>query len=123
MIGTSVPEAYARCEAITREQARNFYYGIRLLPADKRAVLCAVYALARRIDDIGDGDLPNADKLTRLNVLEAALDDPAGSTDPVLVAVGDAVRRYPIPLGAFEELVDGVRMDVTGRTYATFDDL
>ncbi len=123
MIGTSVPEAYARCEAITREQARNFYYGIRLLPADKRAVLCAVYALARRIDDIGDGDLPNADKLTRLKVLEAALDDPAGSTDPVLVAVGDAVRRYPIPLGAFEELVDGVRMDVTGRTYATFDDL
>jgi 15-cis-phytoene synthase len=123
MIGTSVPEAYARCEAITREQARNFYYGIRLLPADKRAVLCAVYALARRIDDIGDGDLPNAEKLTRLNVLEAALDDPAGSTDPVLVAVGDAVRRYPIPLGAFEELVDGVRMDVTGRTYATFDDL
>lgn len=123
MIGTSVPEAYARCEAITREQARNFYYGIRLLPADKRAVLCAVYALARRIDDIGDGDLPNADKLTRLKVLEAALDDPAGSADPVLVAVGDAVRRYPIPLGAFEELVDGVRMDVTGRTYATFDDL
>jgi phytoene synthase len=123
MTGTSVPEAYARCEAITREQARNFYYGIRLLPADKRAVLCAVYALARRIDDIGDGDLPNADKLTQLKVLEAALDDPAGSTDPVLVAVGDAVRRYPIPLGAFEELVDGVRMDVTGRTYATFDDL
>jgi phytoene synthase len=123
MTGTSVPEAYAHCEAITREQARNFYYGIRLLPADKRAVLCAVYALARRIDDIGDGDLPNADKLTQLKVLEAALDDPAGSTDPVLVAVGDAVRRYPIPLGAFEELVDGVRMDVTGRTYATFDDL
>ncbi len=123
MTGTSVPEAYARCEAITREQARNFYYGIRLLPADKRAVLCAVYALARRIDDIGDGDLPSADKLTQLKVLEAALDDPAGSTDPVLVAVGDAVRRYPIPLGAFAELVDGVRMDVTGRTYATFDDL
>lgn len=123
MIGTSVPDAYLRCEAITREQARNFYYGIRLLPADKRAVLCAVYALARRIDDIGDGDLPTTDKLTQLKVLRAALDDPAASTDPVLVAVGDAVRRYPIPLDAFEELVDGVQMDVTGRTYATFDDL
>jgi phytoene synthase len=123
MIGTSVPDAYARCEAITRDQARNFYYGIRLLPADKRAVLCAVYALARRIDDIGDGDLPATDKLTQLKILRAALDTPAASTDPVLVAVGDAVRRYPIPLDAFEELVDGVRMDVTGRTYTTFDDL
>lgn len=123
MTGATVLDAYARCEAVTREQARNFYYGIRLLPADKRAVLCAVYALARRIDDIGDGDLPAADKLTQLRVVEAALDDPAGGSDPVFVAVGDAVRRYPIPLGAFQELVDGVRMDVTGRTYTTFDDL
>jgi phytoene synthase len=123
MIGTSVRDAYVRCECITRDQARNFYYGIRLLPADKRAVLCAVYALARRIDDIGDGDLPAGEKLTQLKVLRGALTDLAGSSDPVLVAVGDAVRRYPIPLEAFEELVDGVEMDVTGHIYDTFDDL
>ena len=57
--------AYAACEAITRAEARNFYYGIRLLPAPKRRALCAVYALARRIDDIGDGDLPASQKLER----------------------------------------------------------
>jgi 15-cis-phytoene synthase len=122
MTGT-VREAYVRCEAITREQARNFYYGIRLLPADKRAVLCAVYALARRIDDIGDGDLPTSEKLAQLKTLRAALGELPDSTDPVLVAVADAVRRYPIPLDAFDELMDGVEMDVTGRTYPTFDDL
>jgi 15-cis-phytoene synthase len=43
--------------------------------------------------------------------------------DQVLVAVADASRRYPIPLGAFDELVDGVEMDIIGRTYATFDEL
>jgi phytoene/squalene synthetase len=59
----SVTDAYELCESITRTQARNFYYGIRLLRPDKRAGLCAVYALARRIDDIGDGDLPRPDKL------------------------------------------------------------
>ncbi len=122
MTGT-VGDAYARCEVITREQARNFYYGIRLLPGDKRAVLCAVYALARRIDDIGDGDLPTAEKLAQLKTLRAAMSALPGSTDPVLVAVADAVRRYPIPLDAFDELVDGVEMDVIGRTYPTFDDL
>jgi 15-cis-phytoene synthase len=120
---TTVQDAYGRCEAITRDEARNFFYGIRLLPPDKRAALCAVYALARRIDDIGDGDLPAADKLTRLAELRGALDDLAGSHDPVLVAVGDAARRYPIPVGAFAELIDGVGMDVNGRTYASFDDL
>ena len=56
----SLDDAYRLCESITKEQARNFYYGIRLLPAAKRSVLCAVYALARRVDDIGDGDLPTA---------------------------------------------------------------
>jgi 15-cis-phytoene synthase len=40
-----------------------------------------------------------------------------------MLAVADAGRRYPIPLGAFEELVDGIEMDIIGRTYATFDEL
>ncbi len=59
-------EAYAQCEQITWEQARNFAYGIRLLPPDKRRALAAVYAYARRIDDIGDGDLPAAEKTAQL---------------------------------------------------------
>ncbi|MBX6355093.1 MAG: presqualene diphosphate synthase HpnD [Micromonosporaceae bacterium] len=120
---TTTQDAYRECEAITKAQARNFYYGIRLLPAAKRSVLCAVYALARRIDDIGDGDLPTGQKVTALAQLRQALGDMARSDDPVLLAVADAARRFPIPLGAFAEIVDGVEMDVTGRTYATFDEL
>jgi 15-cis-phytoene synthase len=120
---TTVAEAYARSEEITRTEARNFYYGIRLLPAGKRQVLCAIYALARRVDDIGDGDLPVDAKTAALAGLRGQLAHLPGSTDPVLIAVADAARRYPIPLGAFDELIDGVEMDVTGRRYATFDDL
>lgn len=130
MLTPTLVEAYGACEAITREQARNFYYGIRLLPADKRSVLCAVYALARRIDDIGDGDLPAQEKAARLTGVRAAVAALTGGIedgDPVLTALADAARRYPIPLGAFAELVDGVEMDVAmdtaGHRYATFDDL
>ena len=119
----SLDDAYRLCESITREQARNFYYGIRLLPAAKRSVLCAVYALARRVDDIGDGDLPTEEKVRALASLRADLSAIERAGDPVLAAVADAARRYPIPLAAFTELVDGVEMDVTGRRYQTFDDL
>ena len=65
-LATDVRAAYEHCEQVTKTQARNFSYGITLLPGDKRRALSAVYAYARRIDDIGDGDLPPADKLTAL---------------------------------------------------------
>src|SRR5579875_2122634 len=120
----SVAAAYAECERITREQARNFSWGIRLLPAPKRTALSAVYAFARRVDDIGDGDLPAAEKLTRLAEVRAQAADPDGwPDDPVLVALDDAARRLPIPLAAFGELVDGCEMDVTGVSYDSLDDL
>ncbi|WP_322767071.1 MULTISPECIES: presqualene diphosphate synthase HpnD [unclassified Frankia] len=120
----TVTEAYASCESLTREAARNFSYGIRLLPAEKRAALSAVYAFARRLDDIGDGDLPLAEKVVRLAAARAdILALGTSSTDPVLVALSDACRRFPIPVDAFSELIDGVEMDLRGVTYETFDDL
>jgi 15-cis-phytoene synthase len=123
-ITVSVADAFELCESITKTQARNFYYGIRLLRPDKRAALCVVYALARRIDDIGDGDLPRADKLAALGQLRCALADlDRPGADPVLIALAEVTRRLPLPLGAVEELIDGVEMDVLGRHYADFDEL
>jgi len=118
----TVADAYRECEAITKQQARNFYYGIRLLPAAKRNALCAVYAISRRIDDIGDGDLPLAEKTAALSSLRASL-RATPTSDAVLVALADAASRFPIPMGAFDELIDGVEMDLAGRTYQTFDEL
>jgi phytoene synthase len=119
----TLDQAYSICETTTRTQARNFHYGIRLLPRDKRLALCAVYALARRVDDIGDGSLPDEVKRRRLRELRrtiAVMDDAA---DPVLVAVRDAARRLPIPIAAFDELIDGVEMDLDGTRFVTFDEL
>ena len=120
--------AYRRCEEITRTEARNFSYGIRLLRPPERSAMSALYAVARRIDDIGDGDAPAADKLAALGAtrseIMAIADDPAGGgDDPVLVALGDAARRYHLPMSALDELIEGCEMDVRGTTYATFDDL
>ncbi|MFE3738684.1 presqualene diphosphate synthase HpnD [Streptomyces sp. NPDC059096] len=121
--------AYSYCEAVTGQQARNFAYGIRLLPTDKRQAMSALYAFSRRVDDIGDGTLAPEAKQTRLEETRALLDRVrAGEvddddTDPVAVAVADTARRFPVPLDGLDELIDGVLMDVRGDTYETWDDL
>ncbi len=123
-MAAEVAAAYRHCEHVTRTQARNFSYGIRLLPPAKRRALSAVYAFARRIDDIGDGDLEAAEKLVLLDEARKAAADPAVyPDDPALVGLADAARRFPIPLSAFGELIDGCAADVRGTSYATFDEL
>ncbi|GAA3084525.1 phytoene synthase [Kribbella aluminosa] len=119
----TVAEAYVACLDITRSEARNFYYGIRLLPPPKRNALSALYALARRIDDIGDGALPLADKRTALAEVRKDLGRLDDLSDPVYVAVADAARRYPVPLGAFEELVAGVETDLGDVRVGDFEEL
>lgn len=133
----NVQQAYTVCEAITRREARNFSYGIRLLPGPKRRAMSAIYAAARRIDDIGDGDLPDETKMRQLSELRATLTSvraggrPAAedavlgrpAEDPVLVALADAAERFPLPLEALGEIVDGCLADVTVHRYQTFDEL
>ncbi len=121
---TDVAAAYARCEHIMVSAAKNFSYGIRLLAPEKRGALAAVYALARRIDDIGDGDLPAGEKLRLLDEARRDIKAIGGPTsDPVLIALADAASRLPIPVPAFLELVEGCELDVRGTRYQTFPEL
>jgi phytoene synthase len=120
---TDLGVAYRTAAELTKREARNFYYGIRLLPPAQRAALCAVYAVARRIDDIGDDPGTPEAKTAGLTRMRAELAALPRATDPVLVALAHAASTFPIPLSAFDELVDGVEMDLLGTTYASFDDL
>src|SRR5437763_5905024 len=117
----SVADAYRHCEALTREQAGNFYYGIRLLPGPKRRAMCAVYAFAWLIDDIGDGQEPAQRKLELLADARAQLEVEDGS--PMRIALADAERRFTLPREALTDLIDGVEMDVRGTEYEIFDEL
>ncbi|HWD25040.1 MAG TPA: squalene/phytoene synthase family protein, partial [Acidimicrobiales bacterium] len=89
--------AYARCEEITKAEAKNFSYGIRLLPEEKRHAMSALYAFARRVDDVGDGAAGVGEKLDALGGIRKALDDldhgDAPEGDPVLVGLLDAIDR------------------------------
>lgn len=129
--------AFERCLAITRREAKNFYYGIRLLRPPKRRAMAALYAFARYIDDIGDGDAPPQVKLSQLASLREitlAIAGVGGGTvgdvggpapddlEAVIAGVAYAAREFPIPVEAFEEIIAGCEEDSRQTSYQTIDD-
>ncbi len=118
----TVEQAYAEVERVTRREAKNFAYGIMVLPRRKRRAIAAVYAFARRVDDVADGPLPAAERREQLEALRIALGDPAPA-EPMLVALADARARFGIPEEALSALVDGGLQDTSQTRYASFVEL
>ena len=114
--------AYAEVERLTRRRARNFAYGIMVLPREKRRAIAAIYAFARRVDDIADGELPAGEKRAQLDRLRTAIDSAPGE-DAMLVALADARTRFPIPGGALDALIAGGLQDLEQSRYAHFEEL
>ena len=114
--------AYAEVERLTRKRARNFAYGIMVLPREKRRAISAIYAFARRVDDLADGELPAEEKRRRLEDLRATLDSEPGE-DATLVALADARTRFPIPGEALQALIAGGLQDLEQTRYAHFEEL
>jgi phytoene synthase len=121
----NLEHAYAECARVTRREAKNFAWGIMLLPRPKRLALTALYAFARRVDDIADGGAEPAARRAALLAVQADLAAlpraPAG--DPVLVALADTLVRYPVPKRALADLVEGGLWDVERCRYADWADL
>jgi len=119
---TTVEQAYAEVQRLTRARARNFAYGIMVLPKPKRRAIAAIYAFAREVDDIADGDAPPAEKRERLEALHGRLDAAPGD-EAMWIALADARERFPIPASALHALVDGGLMDLDRQRYGSFDEL
>jgi len=99
-------QAYSLCREIARREAKNFYYAFVALPEPRRNAICAIYAFMRMADDLADDENFPVD--VRRKNLEAwlagwrAACEGDASTDPVFVAVRDAVERYAIPLSLLD---------------------
>jgi phytoene synthase len=117
----STAAAYDEVLRVTRREAKNFAYGIMVLPKPKRQALAAIYAFARRVDDVADGELPVEEKRGALEELRAALD--AEPREPMFVALADARDRFGIPREPLVALVDGGLQDLEQQTYADFTEL
>jgi squalene synthase HpnC len=137
----SVASSYDECHRIARAAHSNFYYAFYLLPKPKRDGLAALYAFMRLVDDVADEGHDLAAKQRGLADWRAALDDavtgqehfvdgsaalvsasPAGA-DQVLPALVDTMQHFKMPARYLHDLISGAEMDLTLRSYPTFDRL
>ncbi len=110
---------------LARASRSNFLYAFAVLPRPRREAILAVYAFCHQVDDAVDEapDIPTARQ--RLAAWREDLDrafrgDPAG---PVATEAALAAARFGIPRELFDQVVDGVAMDLVPRRYRTMDDL
>ncbi len=113
--------AYRHCRQIAAENGRTYFLATRLLAADQRPAVHALYGFARHADDILDELNPALDVSARAERLQALSDrffaGGAHHDEPVLAAVGDTVRRYGIAADLFEDFLASMRMDLTINGY------
>jgi 15-cis-phytoene synthase len=127
--------SYRHCRDIARRHGTTFFLATRLLPADRRRHVHALYAFARTADDLVDEPRRGVDPAAALDRLEAQLDDAldtgpsdtgpsdTGPSDPVLVAVADTVCRFDIPRSCFDRFLASMRQDLAVASYERWDDL
>ncbi len=126
-------EASSRyCQALTRREAKNFYWGFIALPKDQRTAIYALYSFAREVDDAvdladdleSDNDPLSDSRLEMLELHRERLNRCyAGDFgDPITHVLYQAINQYRIPQEELEALVDGVKMDVSVTRYQTWED-
>ncbi len=118
----ALDRAFARCDAITREHSKTFYFASALLPKAKRRGARALYAFCRETDDVvdrGGGDI-----VRRLDEWRRRALAPAPSPDD-LVPLAWAYTRatYRIPDRLAEQLIEGVARDLSQTRYTDFSQL
>mgnify|MGYP000868632852 FL=1 len=107
--------------AAVRRARSSFYWAMRLLPAERREAMFALYAFCRHLDDIADGPDPVETKRARLAVARgalAALFETRIALDPLLAALSPAIHRFELPHRELESLIEGMEMDVDGPIVA-----
>ncbi|MCH7625206.1 MAG: presqualene diphosphate synthase HpnD [Chloroflexi bacterium] len=124
-MATELDQAYDHCQRIAKENAKNFYYAFKTLPSNKRRAIYATYAFCRLCDDIADEEMPLEEKDRQFAATRRMLDDSMrGNNDgPVFTALEDAARAFNIPREYFEEVIEGVEMDLKKTRFANFEEL
>ena len=137
----TVADSYQHCWDIARGAHSNFIYAFYLLPKQKRDGMAALYAFMRLVDDVADDGDDLGAKQRGLAKWRAALDQAVTGTErttdgssalarqsayssaEVLRALVDTMRRFNMPARYLHDLISGAEMDLTVKTYPTFDRL
>ncbi|HED33737.1 MAG TPA: squalene synthase HpnC [Gammaproteobacteria bacterium] len=120
-------QAYRHCLRIAKNHYENFPVASWILPRRMRLPVAAIYAFARRADDIADeGDSGDEQRIDQLNQLSQQINSLfAGETsdDPVFIALADCIQRFDLPESLFQDLIGAFKQDVNKKRYADFAEL
>ena len=117
------PNEYCQNKAAT--SGSSFYYSFLFLPAEQRQAITALYAFCREVDDVVD-ECSDRDVARRKldwwrEELAACFDDKP--RHPVTEALASALPRYNLPAEYFQEIIDGMNMDLDQQRYESFSEL
>jgi phytoene synthase len=126
----SLEQSRQYCQQLTRSAARNFYYGLKLLPEPKRSAMFALYAYMRLVDDIADGEdgRPAGQRMEELDAwaqhTRGALSGKgAGDGHVVWPAFVEMAIGCNVPGYIFEEVIAGQRQDLNAAEFENFSQL
>ncbi len=113
--------------AVTRKSASNLALAFVLLPREKRDAMSGLYAFCREVDDIADNDsTPVEERRAKLALWRSDIRRACGEEKPefpVNQELQPMIRRYCLPFKLFDELIQGVEMDLDTNRYQTYEEL
>ncbi len=114
------PDQY--CEQKAAQSGSSFYYSFRLLSPARRRAITALYAFCREVDDAVDAVHDPAVAQLKLAWWrqEIASAYQGGAQHPVALALTPVVREFALPQAEFQEIIDGMQIDVAQTRYADF---
>lgn len=113
------------CKQKTAKSGSSFYYSFMFLSAEKREAITALYAFCREVDDI-------VDECSELQVAQVKLawwrDEieklyQRTPIHPVTKALLPHVTKFNLDQALFNEIIDGMEMDLNFNRYADFKQL
>lgn len=120
------------CLELTKREAKNFYYGMKVVPEPKRSAMYALYAWMREADDLADAEGTCEQKTKRLDVFRSLTEQSLGGKldDEMALPEGPFWRgfremalRYELPRDYLDAMIAGQLADQTVTRYKTFDEL
>ncbi|HSX20777.1 MAG TPA: presqualene diphosphate synthase HpnD [Gammaproteobacteria bacterium] len=113
------------CQNKAAASGSSFYYSFLFLPPEQRAAITAVYAFCREIDDVVDECSDTTVASTKLKWWASEIDRVflGQPQHPVGVALHQALQKFPLQRIWFDQIMQGMTMDLHYQGYQTYEDL
>lgn len=118
-------ESELEAKKLAKDHYENFPVAPFFLPKQLRNPIALIYAFARRADDLADEGLASdEERLQALENLRAQL--PGGQATnitPFFQSLNAMIDQQNLPVQYFHDLLDAFSLDVSKKTYETFDEI